>query len=611
MTLSTPFYITQKLKFPHRILLVIGTVALMAAGVFAAVRPQDDSARKADYIFLEASAAYSDGRLDDYYMLLRRAAALNPTDPFIAGALAEIEIEIPDSATSENAYSRLKERFYAMPTSDEFANTFFTAARTRGNFDDMVAALRLLSTLHPDRTSPTSLLADTYAEQAMLTDDEALADSALVLYRVMLDRQGFVPYFFARRLAVYQQFGRDSMIVAELSKLGNETPLDAQVQLFIGQCYASIEEADSALAHLSRAEALDSSLVDIYSTRASVYRQEGRDDEYQREMERAVAMPALPFETKIQLWGEYMQQNAADSTKTDQIKKLFGVLELDHPDEPTLHNVYGSYLQYLNDLDGAIEQFDYVTNLAPTDVDNWNLRLNAYTAKGDPAEIERVARETLDHFPNLEDVRFLLALSVAFQGRDAEAVAMIDTIRPTNDRSKLWASSIYEIHASAIQYDSLQVALKYFDKATSLNPENYSALNNSAYMMAVNGIDLDRAEINSMIAVASDSSNPTYIDTYAWVLFKKQDLAKAREQIDLAMRLLGVLPPNPGEMLPELDPEMAAAQLSWELYDHAGDIHYLTGDQEGAFEFWQRALELKPDDEILQKKVKNKAYLAR
>lgn len=579
--------------------------------MLAAERPRDDSAKKAEYIFLEASAAYSEGRLDDYYMLLRRASALSPVDPFIAGALAEIEIDIPDSLTSEKAYARLKERFYAMPESDEFANSFISAARNRGRFDDIVEALRLLAAIHPDRTSPMSMLADSYAEQAVRTTDEALADSALTLYQAMLDKQGFMPYFFARKLAVYQQFGRDSMIVAELSNLGTSAPLDAQIQLFIGQCYASIEEPDSALVHLSNAEALDSTLVDIYPTRATVYQHEGLDEEYQDEVERAVAMPALPYETKIQLWGEYMQQNAADSTKTDLIKKLFGVLEEDHPDEPALHNIYGSYLQYIKDIDGAIEQFDYTTNLDPTNLENWDLRLNAYTTKGDPVEIERVARETLDHFPDLEAVHFLMAISVALQGRDEEAVALIDTIRPTTERSKIWASAVYEMRASAVQYDSLQLALKYFDKATSLNPENYSALNNSAYMMAVNGVDLDRAEINSMIAVASDSSNPTYIDTYAWVLFKKQDFAKAREQIDLAMRLLGVLPPNPGEVLPELDPEMADMQLTWELFDHAGDIHYLTGDHDGAYVFWQKALELKPDDEILQKKVANKAYLAR
>ena len=583
----------------------------MAAGMFAAERRTDDSVKKAEFIFMEASAAYSEGRLDDYYMLLRRAASLNPSDPFIAGALAEIEIDIPDSAIAANAYAGLKERFYAMPASDEFANSYISAARNQGRFTDVVEALQLLTAIHPDRTSPASILADSYAEQAVRTTDEALADSAVALYNKMLLKQGFVPYFFARKLAVYQQFGRDSMIVSELARLGSTAPLDAQIQLFIGQCFASIEEPDSALYHLGRAEALDSTLVEIYPTRATVYQHEGMDREYEDEVVRAVDMPALPYETKIQLWGEYMQQNASDSTKTELIKKLFGVLESDHPDEPALHNVYGSYLQYIKDIDGAIEQFDYTTNLDPTSLENWDLRINAYTSKGDPAEIERVAREALDHFPDLEQVRFLMAISMALQGRDAEAVAMIDTIRPTSDRSKMWASSVYEMHASAIQNDSIELALKYFDKATTLNPENYSALNNGAYMMAVKGIDLDKAEINSMIAVASDSSNPTYIDTYAWVLFKKQDFAKAREQIDLAMRLLGVLPPNPGEVLPEIDPEMADMQLTWELFDHAGDIHYLTGDHDGAFEFWQKALELEPDDEILQKKVANKAYYAR
>ena len=64
-------------------------------------------AKKAEYVYLEAANAYTQGRADDYIMLLRHAAALNPYDPFIAGALGEVTIQLSrDSAVIEKTLPR-------------------------------------------------------------------------------------------------------------------------------------------------------------------------------------------------------------------------------------------------------------------------------------------------------------------------------------------------------------------------------------------------------------------------------------------------------------------------------------------------------------------------
>ena len=47
---------------------------------------------------------------------------------------------------------------------------------------------------------------------------------------------------------------------------------------------------------------------------------------------------------------------------------------------------------------------------------------------------------------------------------------------------------------------------------------------------------------------------------------------------------------------------------SAELYHHAGDIYFMTGDPDKAVEYWQQALDLEPDNEMLQRKVKHKTY---
>ncbi|MDE6334054.1 MAG: tetratricopeptide repeat protein, partial [Muribaculaceae bacterium] len=52
------------------------------------------------------------------------------------------------------------------------------------------------------------------------------------------------------------------------------------------------------------------------------------------------------------------------------------------------------------------------------------------------------------------------------------------------------------------------------------------------------------------------------------------------------------------------DPETPSS----EIYDHAGDIYFMTGDHKEALEFWKKAHELDPADEKIKKKIKYKTY---
>ncbi len=89
-------------------------------------------------------------------------------------------------------------------------------------------------------------------------------------------------------------------------------------------------------------------------------------------------------------------------------------------------------------------------------------------------------------------------------------------------------------------------------------------------------------------ATAAEPENATSLDTYAWVLFKRKDYAKAREVIDRTLELTD--------------------ERSEEILEHAGDIYFMDGEPDEAVELWKEALELAPDNKLLEKKVKHKTY---
>ena len=88
------------------------------------------------------------------------------------------------------------------------------------------------------------------------------------------------------------------------------------------------------------------------------------------------------------------------------------------------------------------------------------------------------------------------------------------------------------------------------------------------------------------LAVKDDPENANFIDTYAWVFFAKKDYQMALLYIKSAV---------------EKDEDN-------HLLEHYGDILWFNDDKDGAVEQWTKALETDPDNELLQRKVKDKTY---
>ena len=63
----------------------------------------------------------------------------------------------------------------------------------------------------------------------------------------------------------------------------------------------------------------------------------------------------------------------------------------------------------------------------------------------------------------------------------------------------------------------------YFDKTLEINPENYIILNNYAYYLSIQNFDLEKAEKMAKKVYDKNSNNPTYVDTYAWVLYMQKN----------------------------------------------------------------------------------------
>ncbi len=586
----------------HTIALILLLTAIVAGASVSAAKsrkPTDADLKKAEALFIEAAAAEDDGRLDDSYMLLRRAAELNPDDPYIKGSLAEFvaNLPTPDSLMKEQAYADIEERFRANPSDQHNAYVFAALASSHGRIDDLIGIWETLDSILPSRTDPALNLATALLGRYSHTLDTADYNRAISIYERLEDGAGPSVMLSSRKISAYMLRKDSAAIEREIVKLAASAPGDVETKLVVAKIYEGLGKPQQALACLDSAQTLEPSNGKIYLTRALIYQAEKDSAAYDREVSRALQAPAVEFGDKFSLLSDYVVKLYTDSAQRPRIEQMFETLQEVNPGEAALHALYGAYKASIEEYPAAAEQFSYSVDLDPTNKGVWqNLMQVAGSLKDNDLALN-TARKSLKFFPGDPYFSISGAMALAFKDMVPQALALLDSINPEEVPNNKARSSIEATRGDLLHRAGLRdSAYAAYHKAIEEDAENYMALNNCAYFMAVDSIDLDRAELYISIATAAEADNPTYLDTYAWVAFQKHDYAKAREAIDKALAAYGIAD---GKIPEDFDKQ----DLSAEVFDHAGDIYFMTGDRAKAVNFWKEALSLDPENKLIEKKV--------
>ncbi len=375
-----------------------------------------------------------------------------------------------------------------------------------------------------------------------------------------------------------------------MDRLRESSPKNVDFQVFSGDIYAMFGQNDKAKAFYDKACEIDPSSGLAYYSRAQFYNSMGDSAAFNREVFQALQQKSLDVETKLAILRSYIQEMYNDSTQLPRVGKLFDVLIDQHPHEHDIHALYSRYLIVTQDYAKAAEQTERALDLDPADEEGWEMLTSLYLQENKLDEAKAAIKRSFRYYPE-NGRQYLVLGSIHDQQGEREkapkeyerALELTDST-DTKTISRIYGAMGDNLYARQL----LDSAFTAYQKALLYDPENYLALNNCAYYLACEGRDLDNALSMVETAIKAEPDNPTTLDTYAWVLFKRKDYAKAREIIDKTLDLTD--------------------ERSEEILEHAGDIHFMDGDPDGALEFWKEALQLAPDNELLERKVKHKTY---
>lgn len=580
---------------------------------------------KADYIFLEAQSAYSEGELDKYILLIERAYALNPKDPDIAGEWAMLSLldENADSAQNEYAYKLLYNRYMENPGNIISGSICANVAQKLGKPADAVRIWETIDSIYPTKPQPAMELANAYLRSYMAGDSSAF-NKAMNIYNRIQSGAGRSVDLTSQKLNAYYLKKDTTAIVTELDSLYESAPNDSYTALFIGVHYQYLNKPDKAIEYLDIACDLDSTNGPAYLSRARFYNEQGDSTAFDREVFHALKSQNLDFDSKFEILRSYVSELYTDKTQEPRIRELFTTLQQLHAGEPRVHDLFGAYLYERKDFKGAAEQFSYSTALDPSVEASWMSYIQMSAQAEDTATVINVALDAMNRFP--DNLYFPIVASNMYRLKDnnAKAMAVMDSVDISRINNPTAVSNFLTSKGDlfAVMSDTV-AAIESYDKAVSLDPTNAMALNNAAYFITLSDGDLDKAENYSARSLKDDELNPTYLDTYAWVFFKKKDYKMAKHYIDIALNSYehadssdteqNVIPPSDEEApyeealveeaTEEIEKADAAYEISSDIYDHAGDIYFMNGEQADALNYWEKALALDPDNTLIQKKV--------
>lgn len=539
--------------------------------------------RKYDYFFLEAMRLKEKKEYASAFGLLQHCLDIHPG---ASSALYEISQYYMFLRQIPQGQAALEKAVANAPDNYWYSQGLASLYQQQNEIDKAISLLEEMVVRFPGKQDPLFNLLDLYGRQ------EKYEEVISTLNRLE-KRMGKNEQLSMEKFRIYLQMKDDTKAFQEIESLVQEYPMDVRYQVILGDVYLQNGKKQEAYDVYQKVLAVEPDNPMALFSMASYYKQTGQEDLYQQQLDTLLLNKKVTPDTKVSIMRQMIVENEQADKDSTQVIALFDRMMQQEQDDPQVPMLYAQYLLSKNMEAASVPVLEQVVDLDPANKAARMMLIGAAVRKEDYKQIIKVCESGIEATPDALEFYYYLAIAYN-QVEQTDSVLSIckrALQHTTPDSKKEIVSDFYSIMGDMYHTkDKMAEAYAAYDSALVYNPSNIGALNNYAYYLSVERRDLDKAEEMSYKTVKAEPNNATYLDTYAWILFEKGNYAEARIYIDNAIKSDG--------------------EKSDVIVEHCGDIYYMTGDVNGALEYWKKALDMGSESKTLKQKIEKKKYIA-
>jgi tetratricopeptide (TPR) repeat protein len=419
-------------------------------------------------------------------------------------------------------------------------------------------------------------LADLYLAQNKLPEALSTLEKAQAQFGD-LDEISF------KKQQIYLRQNNLPLALKEGESLIAANPTESRYVLAQAEMYAANNRLPDAIRVAEQALRIDPDNPQARLIMAEVYRQQNQLPESEKQLRLAFQNPSLDVDQEVRILVGYLKQLPNDKLNPLALD-LAAATVRSHPKEAKAYSVAGDVQTLTGKKREARDTYLKALRYDNSKYQLWQqvVLLDAELNQTDSLLVH--SDRALELFPNQAQLWFFNGVGHSLKKQPQRAVSALEHGR------KLAAGNL-ELQAQfdvqlGDAYHELKNNVKSdaaYESALAADPKNYGALNNYSYYLSLRGEKLDKAKELSGRTVKEFPDNDTYLDTYAWILYKLKDYAGARQNLEHALKTT----------------KDAA------VIEHYGDVLWQLGQHPQAVAEWQRARKAGPGaSPLLDRKIK-------
>ena len=415
-------------------------------------------------------------------------------------------------------------------------------------------------------------------------------ENAIGVFNRLEKRVGISEEVSLQKQRLWEMINRPDKAIKEIEQLAKAYPNDKKYNSILAELFMSKKDYDKAYSYYKKVLETDPNDDYIHISLANYYKLTNQPQKAFEELKQGFANNKLTSKEKTQILTSFYTSEEFYGVYSKYAYELVDMIMINNPDSLSLSLFYGDVLMRQGKYKEAAYQLNNYLKMDSSEFDIWEALLMCESEiENNDDRLLSLCGRVINLFPT-HPLPYYLKGFITYQKNDyKEAIKTLQEGEKWVGNNKHLAPEFWAILGECFyRINDFESCYKYYDKYLENKPGEVGILNNYAYYLSERNEKLEKAEHMSKITIEAEPKNPTFLDTYGWIMFKMGRYKEAETYIRQA-----------------IDNDKTPSTT---LYEHYGDIMYKLNKPDEAQKYWQKALDINNENintDNLKHKLKN------